>query len=438
MAGKKFKIGVALLFLLVVGLLAGLRWNYGVTMERAWAAKLDQLRRTGNPMTLSELAPPPVPDNENAAVLYQQAFVLLNSLPEKTQRRLGDLIDQKAPLTPKEVEEARSLLVSGEQVLKLVRQGASRSRCLFPIDYSAPAYNLPLHHLAHLGGSLIPLKVSWRVNLAEDKADEAVADVVTMLRVAQGVHNEPVVLSAEYEVMSTESALKKLEKTLEDTEPSRKALKDVSDALGNISDRGGYVRAARGELCLVLSVIDMGLKGRLPDQSQGLWERLILVVGRPWHIEMFLPDVDIACEWHTLVEKPMHESGAGWDAQVKKMETLVTKERVAPISGMTVFAMRSVANCFDRGVARKSCAKLAIALRLYRMKNGEYPQALSLLAPDFVDKLPVDPFSGKDFIYRREGSGFVVYSVGPNMTDNGGVEDAKNRDAGDIVWKCAR
>jgi hypothetical protein len=71
------------------------------------------------------------------------------------------------------------------------------------------------------------------------------------------------------------------------------------------------------------------------------------------------------------------------------------------------------------------------------MKNGEYPQALSLLAPDFVDKLPVDPFSGKDFIYRREGSGFVVYSVGPNMTDNGGVEDAKNRDAGDIVWKCA-
>jgi hypothetical protein len=280
--------------------------------------------------------------------------------------------------------------------------------------------------------------LSWLVNLADGKADEAVADVVTMLRVAQAFHNEPVVLSAECEVMTTQSALRKLEKTLEDTEPSGKALVEVSDALGDISDRSGFVRAARGELCSVLSMIDGALQGRLPNQPKGSWSRLVLALKRPWELRMYLPDVDIACEWHTLVEKPMCESRACWDAQVKKVEALVTKERVAPISASMVFSMRGVAECFDRGIAQKSCAKLAIALRLYRMKNGHYPEALSALAPEFIDKLPVDPFSGKGFIYRREGKGFIVYSAGQNGTDDGGVEDPKNRDVGDIVWKCGR
>jgi len=50
-------------------------------------------------------------------------------------------------------------------------------------------------------------------------------------------------------------------------------------------------------------------------------------------------------------------------------------------------------------------------------------------------KLPVDPFSGKDLVYKRVGKGFQVYSISGNLRDDGGVppKDHGDRDSGDIV-----
>jgi hypothetical protein len=47
------------------------------------------------------------------------------------------------------------------------------------------------------------------------------------------------------------------------------------------------------------------------------------------------------------------------------------------------------------------------------LEAGEHPQSL----PD----LPKDPYSGKPLIYRKTSNGFVVYSVGANGEDDGGV-----------------
>jgi len=40
-------------------------------------------------------------------------------------------------------------------------------------------------------------------------------------------------------------------------------------------------------------------------------------------------------------------------------------------------------------------------------------------------------------IYRREGDSYVLYSVGANMKDDGGVqfEPRANRKKGDIIWR---
>ena len=99
---------------------------------------------------------------------------------------------------------------------------------------------------------------------------------------------------------------------------------------------------------------------------------------------------------------------------------------------------RAGAVSLERSIAAKACAQQAVALRLYRLKHGEYPERLSQLVPDFLDKLPVDPFSGKDYVYRKDGKGFIVYSLGENMKDDGGTEAPGKPDEGDIVWKCSR
>jgi hypothetical protein len=86
-------------------------------------------------------------------------------------------------------------------------------------------------------------------------------------------------------------------------------------------------------------------------------------------------------------------------------------------------------------------ARVAIGLERYRLAHGEYPESLDALAPQFFDKLPHDVINGQPLHYRRTSDGqFVLYSVGWNETDDGGVvglhKDGRvDRDTGDWVWR---
>jgi len=70
----------------------------------------------------------------------------------------------------------------------------------------------------------------------------------------------------------------------------------------------------------------------------------------------------------------------------------------------------------------------------HQQKHGNYPDTLSPLTPEIITELPTDPFTGKNYIYRREGKGFIVYSVGSNERDDKGVSDSKQH-CDDIAFK---
>lgn len=92
---------------------------------------------------------------------------------------------------------------------------------------------------------------------------------------------------------------------------------------------------------------------------------------------------------------------------------------------------------FDRMAARCDFMYVATQLRAWKVQHGSYPDTLETLAPGASEPLPLDPFSGATYHYRREGEGFVLYSVGPDRKDDGGTETEK-RNTGDIVWTCVR
>ena len=72
-------------------------------------------------------------------------------------------------------------------------------------------------------------------------------------------------------------------------------------------------------------------------------------------------------------------------------------------------------------------AMLACALERYRLAQGQYPEELAALAPRFVAVLPHDIINGQPLKYRRTEDGrFVLYSVGWNEKDDGGVVATAN------------
>lgn len=83
---------------------------------------------------------------------------------------------------------------------------------------------------------------------------------------------------------------------------------------------------------------------------------------------------------------------------------------------------------------------LVAALGLYFARHGGHPATLADLVPDTLKQLPIDPFSGQGFRYVLDDPlTYRVYSVGPNMRDDGGVEP-QNRagDDGDLVFSTTR
>ena len=84
-------------------------------------------------------------------------------------------------------------------------------------------------------------------------------------------------------------------------------------------------------------------------------------------------------------------------------------------------------------------ALIVCALERYRLARGEYPETLDALAPQFARKIPRDLIGGQPLKYRREKGEFVLYSVGWNQKDDGGVASLRKGGSvdltkGDWVW----
>ena len=77
---------------------------------------------------------------------------------------------------------------------------------------------------------------------------------------------------------------------------------------------------------------------------------------------------------------------------------------------------------FDHREAILALIQTEVALRRYRFDHGRYPEKLSGLTPAYLKKAPVDPFGGKGLKYlpAPDGRKFTLYSVGPDLRDNGG------------------
>jgi hypothetical protein len=87
-------------------------------------------------------------------------------------------------------------------------------------------------------------------------------------------------------------------------------------------------------------------------------------------------------------------------------------------------------------------ARVACALERYRLTQGNYPETLDALSPQFIESFPHDVIGGQPLKYHRTDYGqFALYSVGWNGKDDGGSVFMIGRstvsidiERGDWVW----
>ena len=93
---------------------------------------------------------------------------------------------------------------------------------------------------------------------------------------------------------------------------------------------------------------------------------------------------------------------------------------------MLVPAILRVATDCLSSRARLRCASAALGCERYRLARGAWPSALEELVPEFLPRLPIDPFDGKPLRFRRENDQVVFYSVGEDRRDDGGRTEGRS------------
>lgn len=130
-------------------------------------------------------------------------------------------------------------------------------------------------------------------------------------------------------------------------------------------------------------------------------------------------------------------------AQDTHLAIEVTREIEGEIASLPIYCvftrilMPSLSRAFAlelRGTGRIRSARAALAAERYRIDHGQWPADLGELVPGYLDAVPLDPFDDEPLRYLRNEEGIVVYSIGDDLTDDGGeLERAPSQnEAGDF------
>jgi hypothetical protein len=429
---KKVLLVGAVIVVSLVAIVVGVTWWLNLSYQREIDRRLAEIRARGEPVMLEDLKSEPVPYEENAGVVYGRAANVL-VLPHGG--RMEPFLVPVRERTPEQEAIARQWVAHSEQALALIRQAGAKDRC--QLRNQNTGYALDPSGLEAL--RYLPLLVleSARVHLADGDVQAAFGDGLTELRVAKHLSTGALLIEARLDVAVVALANEVLEQVFARPEIRRLDLAPLARAIEQLGQNFDFRAFVIGERAAAMDLFkhpwEIGAKRKsLQDALRGegylrLWgkrEKLGILQG----FDMFL----------MATEKPWYESYAErgeLDAWLEKSAKYRPFPRV-----LVVVLLGGQKDMVALPALREAHLKelaLSVELELHRRSTGSFPEALADVSLTYLKELPVDPFSGRAFVYRRQGEGYVLYSVGENGKDDGGKMEKSLKDlegADDIVW----
>ena len=416
--------------------------------------ELAAVRAQGYPVTLEELDAwyPAVPEEENAANLYQEALKAWRGLPPERMDLLT--IDEKdrparsAPL-PDEVQAAIDEYVRiNTAALDLLHRAALMPRCRFALDFTK-GQAVDLRHLYPLRTGAQLLAFAVEVAVEEGDAERAVGALCDILAVGRSLCEEPLYISQYSRMACISIATGALERLLSRMALPEEQLVRLDEALRRAADcPEAPIRALVSESCMGMSAFSRPYDPNEGNPGVSVIEQLIPGghSAVPWTLHaMGMGDVDLL-HWLDLFEEaiaaakmPTPEGLAAEAALKRKVEEM--SSLWARRTRMMAWSVGRTVETFARNQARLDCARTAVAIERYRLAQGALPDSLDALAPTFLDAVPEDPFDGQAMRYRFIDDGYVVYSVSINQSDEEGREfknQSEQRYQGDLIFKVER
>ena len=458
---------VCILFLLISVTI----FKYKLNQE--FEARCDKIRVAGEPVSFQELAEfyGEVPDEENAALIYEDVFALYKNsddvydmyIKEATAKGITKdklefqtkeafknnilslgcdinvITDEKKEQKVKDA--TRIFLNANKSCIELSRKLEQYSKCQFYLDFNK---GLDMY-LLHLTPSrdftrLLAVDINYAAFIGD--SDRVLKDFRKGMKLGKSLSQEPILISYLVGVAIDNIMINALKKSYSRIKFTDEQLKEIADIIKEHIKSITMYRAYIGERVYSLTGIDfLGKYTKLTKFEEKLFKLPHLFgVVLLWKLKL----LDFFDELFKIERvKDFRKKKKLLDALQKKYKNLPFLYKPIKIVCPEFFSNTE----FDYR-AMLTSALIAIEVERYRLKYHKLPKDLNKLVPEFFQKLPIDPYSGKPYKYRvgkfefefketyyhsikKIINAFVVYSIGANGVDNKGKDNYRR---GDIVY----
>ena len=414
--------------------------GYRLYLAHKIKVKIGQIRQSGFPVTTAELDQwyAAVPPEQNAALIMTNAFAHLVKVNTNTPNLpiigRGKLPLRNEPLPPEMRQAIADYVVTNQMALELLEKGLALKSCRYPVDLT-PGWDALLPHLVGLKQSAQLLALKALSNIDNGDTDEAAESLLRMLRLADTIAKEPLLVSHLVRMACYQMNYPCLERILCRGSLHDSSLRRFSTLLQSMESSNGFERGVLADRCVGLQSFDYSvaqmtqLLANSGDHNAddfgvaaGFW--ILRITGR-WHLDelYFLSRID---EYLAAVSLPLPDRLEVADEVSNGIQQMKRKKYPYFLSGMF---LPGLGKAFDKDathIALLRTTHAALAVERYRLEHqNQLPETLRDAVQNSPRALSLDPFDRQQLRYKRLGKGYLVYSVGPDGEDNGGAEEKR-------------
>jgi len=308
----------------------------------------------------------------------------------------------------------------------ILRAADAGGMARYPIDFTRGMYTLMPHVLEPRQISRL-LALNAHVHAHDGEDQQVLRDVTSIFAVSDSLRGEPVLISQLVRIATYDLGCQLGIGMLPHSQWRDKELENLQVSIGRANFRQETLNAFHGERAtfLISNAESAGILSRDSNSLQAIELFRICTDG----LNTSWPE---AMKKHRGIEKQMTAMASGMLSRLKALTAvhLLPALEVAILSGASA-------------EARQNCALAILAAHRYRLQHDELPGSLAeinVLMPGDPDERSVrlqDPFDGLPLRFKSAGGQLLIYSVGRNMTDDGGILDEEELD-GDLVYSIGK
>ena len=394
--GKKiFLISIPAILILVL-----LWFSPFILPGRQVACEIARLRLENEPVSMSDLRKPIIPNAENAAIVYNKIFALMsNKVYIKDNNLFGDFMSaSKRKLNEDIWQNIESAVSRNKDILPLLEIAISKPKCNFRERLSNdPLQNVTYYKSIHDLNRFVQAIIL--VKSRDGQLDEAIHYVNVALKLSDSLADEPSYIGqlTRMGVLSRTSIT--LRDSLESINLSEKQISELYSCFAEVNINPGALCLWRGE------------------RAQGI----AYYKNYKGFALRFMGGID-PDQLNFLKQMQYNIDHVSVPLRVIKDERLYFKTEAPNFIGYSDIApsLSDIAKMRDSCQAEISGTMITLALKAYNIKFGNYPDTLDKCEEKYKLNDFADPYSGKNFVYKRQGKGFLLYSLGPNLADDKG------------------